>query len=343
MLPLYRLLKRLHQPHSQGFSKVHILEAESTDAVPTAEKTLILQINGLGRKVIKFPVNGSAADVKVQIEEAFTALCSVEDSGLNSAVAYVVPLQSDLILMAKKEDLSQKRRFKSNKSITFNPVKSPSASFTALLSQSSSPASAGDLQPFTISSNAKQSHRVTVLSTTISASGSTSGLRSSQPDGSALAPPTLGSTFGLFTLQGSLVLPAPHWSVITPPPPLTCGSSSTLRSSTPTPLLLPFGPPVPVMLLVSIGSPSAPRDPSAPPVVVSLNLGSSLPRLHRGLLSLGSGSVPMPSDVDHLIVHLSPFFYRLPTTSLQLLSPPVFYPLGHLLSLLHPSLTTAST
>lgn len=116
----------------------------STDAVPSAEETLILQRNGLGRKVIQFPVNGSAADVKVKIEEAFTALRGIggfkimrccrsrklidlpvpaggytvsylkEDSGLNRAVAYVVPLQSDLILMAEEEDLSQKVRYIEN-------------------------------------------------------------------------------------------------------------------------------------------------------------------------------------------------------------------------------------
>lgn len=108
-----------------------------TDAIPTTEETLILQRNGLGKKVIKFPINGSAADVQQKIEEAFPVLRGVggfkimrccrnrklidlpvpaggytvlylkQDSGLNRAVAYLVPLQCDLNLRTQEDDLIQ--------------------------------------------------------------------------------------------------------------------------------------------------------------------------------------------------------------------------------------------
>ncbi|CAM4623613.1 unnamed protein product [Leuciscus chuanchicus] len=69
-------------------------------------------------------------------------------------------------------------------------------------------------------------------------------------------------------------------------------------------------PPVPAMPLVFIGSPFAPWDPSAlpPSVIPQLTLAFTppclpLPRLHCGLSSLGSGSVPL--DILHLAARFS--------------------------------------
>lgn len=108
-----------------------------TDTIPTPQEASVLQSSGLGRKLIQFPINGSASGFITKLQEVFPPLCGaggfklmrcsrsrrlVElpvpyggytvsflkgESGLNKAVAYVVPIQADLRIMAQQEALSE--------------------------------------------------------------------------------------------------------------------------------------------------------------------------------------------------------------------------------------------